>query len=695
MLSNGNFAPVEESGRITFDLAAQSTIVENKYQVLSLIGEGGMGAIYKVHHMQLRKDMALKTFASRNLSSESWHRFQREAQSIAKLKHKNIVEVFDFGIIQNELPYYTMTLLKGESLAERIAREGPLTPERALQVFLQAAEALAHAHRHNIVHRDIKPGNIFLEDDAAAQRARSDVKIVDFGIAKLAENAGAAGDQSLTQVGTIFGSPLYMSPEQSLGLEVDQRSDIYSFGCALFEALTGAPPFYGETALATILCHQNKKPARLSDTMGGVVLPQRLDNLLAKLLEKRPDERYQTFSLVSSDIKFCLEDLAKKGERAQLNAAEAEAELSQESAAGGAPSSMALLKIIIICGVAIAAAALLVLAYPALDAIIHPRGVVASKFTAVVPENKTIVPTVPERDQAAADQQPFCLMNQGNMRVFKFPRYGDMGYFSLGGEMTDRLPCKGQVVVSTGKTIFHAGAEFLNEPKLFKRFRRGDIVGVALDSTGDGWSAKDLPYFDHLNDISVLVISKGDFDGRIMKELEKFQRLTHLDVSYTEISGRDLAASSLVRHLDSLTASEIIGMPEFFRAAAALGDKCHIKDMRLKNCKLTDADLKEVAKIKSLVSLGLRQNNISGSGLSYLATLPQLRYLELRDNKIEKKYFDSFSAFPLLHQLDFTDVALSPADRERLSRGKGHTIKVVYCKPDTALENLGPLPDYH
>ncbi len=254
-----------------FSAGIIGTVIDSKYKVISLVGEGGMGAVYKVKHLLLNKEMALKTFRTANLGEAAWQRFQREAQSIAKLTHPNIVQVFDFGISEQNFPYYTMELLVGESLAERLQRSARLSIADALTVFKLVADGMAHAHRLGIVHRDIKPANIFIEKDKGLGAPR----IVDFGLAKLAASQ-TVDDQSLTKAGLVFGSPLYMSPEQSLGKDTDQRTDIYSFGCSLFEALTGRPPFLAGSALLTISMHQNSSPPHLVQSAVDFKFPDRL-----------------------------------------------------------------------------------------------------------------------------------------------------------------------------------------------------------------------------------------------------------------------------------------------------------------------------------------------------------------------------------------------------------------------------------
>jgi serine/threonine protein kinase len=289
--ASGGRVPSKFSPRIV------GTVIDGKYEVHSLLGEGGMGAVYKVRHLLLKKDMALKTFRTANLGADAWQRFQREAQAIAKLTHPNIVQVFDFGISEDNFPFYTMELLVGESLADRLQRKTRLHVSEALPIFSAVADGMAHAHRQGIIHRDIKPANIFM----ASTKSAGEPKIVDFGLAKLAASQSLEG-QSLTTAGLIFGSPLYMSPEQAKGLDTDQRTDLYSFGCSLFQALTGRPPFAGESALATIMMHQVDAPPHLVQVANDTRFPERLEAIVAKLLEKNCEKRYQTFEALGREL---------------------------------------------------------------------------------------------------------------------------------------------------------------------------------------------------------------------------------------------------------------------------------------------------------------------------------------------------------------------------------------------------------
>jgi serine/threonine protein kinase len=288
-----------------------------------------MGSIYLAKHIMLDKTVALKTFKSYNLSQEAKLRFQREAQAIAKLNNPNIVQVFDFGYVNEQLPYYTMEVLTGQSLGEKLNNCQYLEIAEAIDVFVEVCRGLLAAHNKGIVHRDLKPDNIFLESEVIGN-AFSNVKIVDFGIAALA-NPDIEG-QKLTAIGTVFGSPLYMSPEQSMGKKVTASSDIYSCGCALFQALTGRPPYLGPNAFSTLLMHQNDSIPSLSAARSNRECPKALEQLVTKMLAKAPEERYQSAEEV-------LENLLSLQQTAKINQSRSTSEQIPNSTVFKASSS--------------------------------------------------------------------------------------------------------------------------------------------------------------------------------------------------------------------------------------------------------------------------------------------------------------------------------------------------------------------
>jgi serine/threonine-protein kinase len=226
---------------------SQNRVIAQKYRLDTLLGEGGMGAVWRAFNLQLEAPVAIKLLRSGLDSQELGERLRVEARAAAKLVHPNIVRVFDVGEAETGEPFIVMELLDGESLREILAR-GPLLPVNAVQLLLPVAEALSLAHSRGVVHRDIKPDNIFIADVGETLQP----KLLDFGIAKVTSTA-AAGGATLTSTGTVLGSPEYMSPEQALGrADIDHRSDVWSFCVVLYEALSGRTPFSGSTAQAIL-----------------------------------------------------------------------------------------------------------------------------------------------------------------------------------------------------------------------------------------------------------------------------------------------------------------------------------------------------------------------------------------------------------------------------------------------------------
>jgi serine/threonine protein kinase len=284
------------------------TIFVNKYQVTELLGRGGMGAVYKAVHTVTGKAMAIKMMHAHLVTDfHIFRRFQQEATAASRLNHPNAINIHDLGMSEDGRPYLIMDYLEGKALSALIKRDGGFPVDVCLHIFSQACAALAEAHSHGVVHRDVKPSNIMI------LRTSNDayfVKVVDFGIAKVFPQEGDPTVKDTT-TGELFGSPPYMSPEQCLGKKLDARSDIYSMGCLMYEALTGEPPLVGSNALGTMYRQINEMPKPLSEIDGDVRLTQRLDEIILKSMQKNPDQRYQSISELKKDIDSA-SDLAQK-----------------------------------------------------------------------------------------------------------------------------------------------------------------------------------------------------------------------------------------------------------------------------------------------------------------------------------------------------------------------------------------------
>ncbi|CAN5573552.1 hypothetical protein BH11CYA1_BH11CYA1_20790 [soil metagenome] len=270
------------------------TIYVGKYELLSVIGAGGMGVIYLARQIFLDRLVAIKMLKSNLASAKARMRFHQEGKAASALHHPVIVAINDFGIDELDRPYMVMEHVQGVTLSEVIKERVTLNTAEAMPIFLELLDGLAVAHSKGIVHRDIKPGNIMLTmgDDGVVH-----VKLLDFGIAKLLDDDDNTM-QSLTKTGEALGTPLYMSPEQIQSRKIDYRSDLYSLGCVMYSCLTGAPPFVGEHKFQTMDLHLTEKPASLKEASLGLDFPIELEQLVMRLLEKAPADRYQSADAV-------------------------------------------------------------------------------------------------------------------------------------------------------------------------------------------------------------------------------------------------------------------------------------------------------------------------------------------------------------------------------------------------------------
>lgn len=280
------------------------TILNNTYEIQEAIGRGGMGVVYKARDVLMERTVAIKMLhAHLARDQQSVQRFKQEARAASAMNHNNVITVFDFGISEHHQPFLIMDYIQGRSLSALIDEARGLPFERAVHMFAQVCDALHTAHSKGVIHRDLKPSNIMIV------QTRDDpdfVKIVDFGIAKLLPHSGKQA-QNLTQTGELFGSPLYMSPEQFLGKKLDERTDIYAMGCVMYEALIGRPPFTGEHVLETMYKHINEPPVKFAVARPDLKIPAKLEAIVMRALEKDEDQRFQKMAELRDTLLLTLE----------------------------------------------------------------------------------------------------------------------------------------------------------------------------------------------------------------------------------------------------------------------------------------------------------------------------------------------------------------------------------------------------
>jgi eukaryotic-like serine/threonine-protein kinase len=271
------------------------------YEIVSLLGAGGMGEVYRARDSRLKREVAVKVLPQAlSLDSDRLRRFEQEALATAALNHPNILAVFDIGTHEGS-PYVVSELLEGETLRERL-RGGSIAVRKTLDYALQIAHGLAAAHEKGIIHRDLKPENLFITKDGR-------VKILDFGLAKLTQPEGGSHTSlptltHATEAGAVMGTAGYMSPEQVRGTSVDPRSDIFSFGAIFYEMLSGKRAFHRDTAADTMSAILKEDPPDFSETNRNV--SPALERIVQHCLEKNPESRFHS----ASDVAFDLEHLS-------------------------------------------------------------------------------------------------------------------------------------------------------------------------------------------------------------------------------------------------------------------------------------------------------------------------------------------------------------------------------------------------
>lgn len=270
-----------------------------RFEVLARIGSGGMGSVYKVKDVNIDAVLAVKVLQQNLVQDQAaLKRFEQEAEAAQKLSHPNLVPVYDHGTTVDGAPYIVMDYLEGRALSDILNDSQTLDSKRAIKIFRDICDALSYAHKQGVIHRDIKPTNIIVTDvGQSTERAH----IVDFGIAKVLPTANRE-THDLTQTGEIFGSPHYMSPEQCLGFMLDNRSDIYSLGCLMYECLTGGAPFEGANPIQVVVKHINEEPAEFSRAAKVDRHVEKLESVVMRCLDKEKTERYQHVDDIVKDL---------------------------------------------------------------------------------------------------------------------------------------------------------------------------------------------------------------------------------------------------------------------------------------------------------------------------------------------------------------------------------------------------------
>jgi serine/threonine protein kinase len=665
------------SGQLGNGRYAPGDVLGGTYKIIDFLGQGGMGFVYRVEHLLMAKELALKVLRTEQISAVIWRRFQTEAQAIARLDHANVVKIYDMGQSQDGIPYYTMDLLLGESLADYLDREDVLTVEQALPIFRQVCAGLAYAHDRGIIHRDIKPANIMLLTEPQGA-----IKIVDFGIAKLSSN-GEAG-QGLTRPGEVFGSPLYMSPEQCLGLAIDHRTDIYSVGITFFEALTGRAPFIGRSAVETTAMHQSDSPPLLKD-IGDSDYPQKLERIIAKMLAKSPDQRYQSLADAAKELLLLERALSQPShlEADNDNDEELDEELDDNDFIDQVEPDLAArirsaakpltLGFIMLAGIALLSSQITNPAPRHKAAEIAPQPVPVKNYDAFTRENAET--RDPLFEPEIGPDKPFFSKVVGSgakaIRHFNLPDKLNLGSIKYGPGMNQCKKAQGSFdLPENGIRELIASQEAATHSKIFKRFQDGDFQ-VFTCKTTEGAHDDLIENISHIKSITELNISANDLSNASVPAIAKLTNLTDLGAGETDITGDALAATAIPMQLVHINFENNKSGSALVQA---MRNSRKARHLCLAGSDLDGADIETLSTMPELIKLEIGHNKkLRDQDLKPLTKLKKLKALEIQGcSKLTAAMIPTLAKMKNLINLELNLFKLSELDKQSLCKALPH-----------------------
>lgn len=685
----------------TMSLSAQApvelqpgVILLEKFKVIELLGVGGMGSVYRVNHLFMNQQYALKCLNKCQRNDINWRRFENEAKAANMLDHANLLRVFDFGLLPGGRPYFLMELVNGVTLADEVRRLGRLPMKRAIKIFIQVAFAIQYAHDHGIIHRDLKPSNIMLEKKEGEENEA--VKVVDFGIAKLT-GVDEFNQQTLTKTGEIFGSPLYMSPEQCSGTGIDNRADLYSLGCLFYEALTGAPPFIGETALATMMKHQNELPLSLKEASMGIGFPTGLEKIVAKLLEKDANLRYQKANSLAADLIEL--ERALSGDANSTTATQQIGELRADrgKVSAQAPADIAINTILIATLTAvIGAVAGAGICYVVLSSQIkdlktyyEDREASASPFAAA---SQSAPPPKVGSNQYSRPKAGSFSRIVGDERILTFPKGVCLGTiiddfaFVTEAEGERKFPKQRRLSLMVRNNA-------LESPDLLAGFAADDLVFLNFSSAptfkSDGFSA-----MENLTGLKAINLKHTLFNNAALLSLEKMVNLRYANFNDTRVHGDGLAKLPILPNLNAMDVSNNSGMLPFCRTLSELKN---LYELQMQHCQLDDVAAKDISQCQSLRVLCISQNkDITDAGVSYLKELKNLAWLDLSGTSVSPNCLESLVEMRSLRMVELGELAWTESQRksfEKAMKAKAPSVEIFWNDQETS--NLGQnLPDF-
>ncbi|MBI1272021.1 protein kinase [bacterium] len=661
-------APAKRAGPSARELYKIPTSpLKGKYEFLQVIGAGGAGVIYKAKQNPLGRIVAIKMVHSHIVSATSLMRFEKEAKTISTLSHPNIITIHDFGISEDEQPYMVMDYMEGVSLSDHIKEQGRLSIDETCDYAIQICDGLSHAHKKGILHRDLKPNNLML---VKLETGDYHVKILDFGLAKLLHGDEDEDQKDhLTKTGETVGTPAYMSPEQVMGKSLDQRTDIYSLGCVIYNCLTGSPPFLGETKMETMLMQLNNPPTPVNEKLDEDLLDPYFDRILLKLLAKSAQDRFADMQTVKENIIAARKGLFESDPGAQAphldnsqlktvadmvdtrNESDRVQDKRESQAQFHAKTSTAFFNRHKTLTIAAAAVILLGL----------PMAFLINTLNRSVEEDARDKPELTEREKEMAYRKNATrLLHNGNFADSEFNTY------------IERNSDKTAIAVE-GKNISDEALRHLSKVKIL----------YTLDLTGAPITDEGLKILASYPGIRELNLTRTKISESGLKELLKLPALTILNLEKTAITDSAAPVLAQIKRLQSLdlretavtskSLLEISRLKELRRLNLAdtgvddnnletLSSPEQLTELDLSGCNISDAGLAKIARLKNLVRLNLSGTNVTDEGLVSLVSLENLGYLDLSKTKLTPGCIKNFCKIPWLTELNLGGCEISWAD---------------------------------
>jgi Leucine-rich repeat (LRR) protein/tRNA A-37 threonylcarbamoyl transferase component Bud32 len=585
------------------------------YRLLKVLGQGGMGIVFEAEDARLKRRVALKVMRpSVAVNPAARQRFLREAQSAASLTHDHIIAIYQVDEINNA-PFLAMPILQGEALDDRLKREQRLPVAEVLRIGRETAEGLAAAHEHGLIHRDIKPGNLWLEGP------RGRVKLLDFGLARV-----AAADVQITQSGAIVGTPAYMAPEQARGERVDGRCDLFSLGCVLYRAATGELPFRGRDTMSMLLALATDQPPPPRQINPDI--PKPLADLILQLLAKDPKDRPASARMVAERLEAM--------EREPVGAAKAAAPPGRRWLIAGAVAAVFLGGLIALTIVIVR----------------DKHGKEMARVT--VPDGGSVEVKddgVPKPDAAVKEASP---ADERRAAEWVRSKGGSIAILA-GDQMLEIAPGAALPAGEWRLEGIHLN-EHLNDADLVRlegltRLRWLRLRNIDVTSAG-------LAHLEGLTNLDTLDLEGTSVTDDGLKHLRRMSRLKHLFLNDRRITDAGL---EYFKQLTSLERLALHGMQITAAGLAHLGELVNLTELYLGESSIGDAHLEQLGRLPKLTLLGLANTRVSDAGLEQLKRLTNLKQLDLHGTPITDTGLAHLQPLKQLERLNLGGTKVSDA----------------------------------